>query len=55
VLSYVADGSTNKQIARALKLSESAVKFHLRNLFRKLTVTSRGALRDAAEQRGIVT
>jgi DNA-binding CsgD family transcriptional regulator len=55
VLSYVADGSTNKQIARALKLSESAVKFHLRNLFRKLNVTSRGALRDAAEQRGIVT
>jgi DNA-binding CsgD family transcriptional regulator len=55
VLSYVADGSTNKQIARALKLSESAVKFHLRNLFRKLKVTSRGALRDAAEQRGIVT
>jgi len=55
VLSYVADGSTNKQIARALKVSESAVKFHLRNLFRKLKVTSRGALREAAERRGIVT
>ena len=55
VLSYLADGSTNKQIARALKLSEGAVKFHLRNLFRKLKVSSRGALLEAAHQCGIVT
>jgi ATP/maltotriose-dependent transcriptional regulator MalT len=55
VLSYLADGSTNKEIARALRLSESAVKFHLRNLFRKLKVASRAALLEAARQRGIVT
>ncbi|MDB6083407.1 MAG: LuxR family transcriptional regulator, partial [Gammaproteobacteria bacterium] len=55
VLSYVADGYTNKQIARALSLSESAIKFHLRNLFRKLKVTSRVALCEAVERRGIRT
>ena len=55
VLSYVADGYTNKQIARALGCSESVIKFHLRNLFRKLKVASRTALRDAVERRGIRT
>jgi ATP/maltotriose-dependent transcriptional regulator MalT len=55
VLSYVADGYTNKQIARALTLSESAIKFHLRNLFRKLKVGSRTALCEAVARRGIRT
>jgi LuxR family maltose regulon positive regulatory protein len=55
VLSYVADGYTNKQIGRALMLSESTVKFHLRSLFKKLSVTTRGALADAARARGIAT
>jgi DNA-binding CsgD family transcriptional regulator len=55
VLSYVADGYSNKQAARALGLSESTVKFHLRSLFKKLGVRSRAALGDAARARGIVT
>jgi DNA-binding CsgD family transcriptional regulator len=55
VLSYVADGYTNKQIGRALALSESTVKFHLRSLFKKLGVNTRGALIDAARTRGIRT
>jgi len=55
VLSYLVDGYTNKAIARALGLSESTVKFHLRSLFRKLAVDSRGALAEAALRRGIVT
>ncbi len=55
VLSYVADGYSNKQAARALGLSESTVKFHLRSLFKKLAVRSRAALGDSARARGIVT
>jgi len=55
VLSYLVDGYTNKQIARALALSDSTVKFHLRGLFRKLRVSNRGALTEMALKRGIVT
>jgi ATP/maltotriose-dependent transcriptional regulator MalT len=55
VLSYIADGYSNKQAARALGLSESTIKFHLRSLFKKLAVGSRAALGDAARARGIVT
>lgn len=55
VLSYLVDGYTNKQIARALALSDSTVKFHLRGLFRKLRVSNRGALAETALKRGIVT
>jgi LuxR family transcriptional regulator, maltose regulon positive regulatory protein len=55
VLSYVGDGYSNKETARALGLSESTVKFHLRSLFKKLGVQSRSALGEAARARGIVT
>jgi DNA-binding NarL/FixJ family response regulator len=55
VLSYVIDGYTNKQIARALRLSDSTIKFHLRSLFRKLDVSTRSALTANVLQRGIVT
>jgi DNA-binding NarL/FixJ family response regulator len=41
VLGLLANGSSNAQIALLLKLSESTVKFHLRNLFSKLGVTNR--------------
>jgi DNA-binding NarL/FixJ family response regulator len=41
VLKLLADGASNAHIARSLKLSESTVKFHLRNLFSKLGVTNR--------------
>ncbi len=55
VLSYVTDGYTNKQIGRALSLSESTVKFHLRSLFKKFSVKNRGALAGALRARGIAT
>ena len=54
VLVYLSDGCSNKEIARALALSESAVRFHLSNLFRKLKVTRRGALLQRARARGLL-
>ena len=41
VLTLLAQGFSNLQIAASLNLSESTVKFHLRNLYSKLGVTNR--------------
>ena len=41
VLKLLAEGASNALIATKLKLSESTVKFHLRNLFGKLGVANR--------------
>ncbi len=50
VLAELAQGHTNKQIAARLWLSEQTVKFHLRNIYRKLGIKSRTeALRYAYE------
>ena len=50
VLAHVAEGLTNKQIATRLWLSEQTIKFHVRNIYRKLGVSSRTeALRFAHE------
>ena len=50
VLAELAQGSSNKEIASRLWLSEQTVKFHLRNIYRKLGITSRTeALRYAYE------
>ena len=43
VLALLAEGRSNTEIAAALRLRESTVKFHLRNLFAKLGVASRTA------------
>jgi DNA-binding NarL/FixJ family response regulator len=50
VLVELSHGYTNKQIATRLWLSEQTVKFHLRNIYRKLEIKSRTeALRFAYE------
>jgi DNA-binding CsgD family transcriptional regulator len=43
LLDLVADGRTNRQIARQLGLSEGTVRRHLENIFERLNVTSRAA------------
>jgi LuxR family transcriptional regulator, maltose regulon positive regulatory protein len=37
----IAQGQANKEIARSLDISAETVKWHLKNLFSKLHVTSR--------------
>ena len=52
VLNAIADGSTNKMIARRLGISLHTVKFHVESLFRKLGVSTRTeALARARERR----
>jgi len=41
VLSTLAAGRTNKEIARELGVSANTVKFHIRNLYQKLNVRNR--------------
>lgn len=41
ILACLAQGESNKEIARALDLAESTVKIHVQNIFKKLGMTSR--------------
>jgi two-component system nitrate/nitrite response regulator NarL len=55
ILRELGRGASNKEIARVLDLAESTVKIHVRNILRKLKLTSRvqvavyASRRDAAE------
>lgn len=53
VLTLVASGRTNKEIAAALHLSERTVARHLSNIFTKLGVTSRTAAAGFAYENGL--
>jgi DNA-binding NarL/FixJ family response regulator len=46
----VVDRQTNPEIARALFLSEKTIETHLRNVFRKLGVSSRADVARAVER-----
>lgn len=54
VVRLVAEGLTNKQIARRLVLSEATVKTHLNNVLTKLDVDGRPGLVAWAWRRGLV-
>jgi DNA-binding NarL/FixJ family response regulator len=53
VLGHVAAGSTNREIAAALTISEKTVARHLSNIFVKLGVTTRTAAAAAAHRLGL--
>ncbi|GHO98088.1 DNA-binding response regulator [Reticulibacter mediterranei] len=55
VLTHVARGSSNKQIARHLHISEATVKSHLIHIFSKLGVTDRTAAVMVALERGLLS
>ncbi len=54
MLSELAFGHSNKQIARRLNLSENTVKFHLKNLYRKLDANSRAEALSRAQLLGLL-
>jgi DNA-binding CsgD family transcriptional regulator len=53
VLQHLAAGQRNRGIASALNISENTVKFHVRNLFRKLDVRSRTEAIALAHSHGV--
>jgi two-component system response regulator DevR len=53
ILRALARGLTNKQIGRELWVSEQTVKFHLRNIYRKLGISSRTEAARYALSRGL--
>lgn len=54
VLQHVAAGASNSQIGRRMGISQNTVKWHLKQLFRRLEVTNRCAAVSAALARGIL-
>ncbi|EGD56711.1 MadR family response regulator transcription factor [Gordonia neofelifaecis] len=54
VLKLLADGKSNAEVGRALFISESTVKFHIRNVIRKLGVTKRTDAVYVASKRGLI-
>jgi DNA-binding NarL/FixJ family response regulator len=55
VLKAMAVGLSNKEIAKELWLSEQTVKFHLRNIYRKLDVANRTEASRFAYQHRLIT
>ncbi|MFJ6138347.1 LuxR C-terminal-related transcriptional regulator [Kitasatospora sp. NPDC092286] len=55
VLDQLAQGRRNRDIARALHISESTVKFHVANILAKLGVASRGEAAALAHRAGLPT
>ena len=54
VLRLLADGLSNKRIGQTLFISESTVKFHIRNIIRKLSVSKRTDAVYIASKRGLI-
>jgi DNA-binding NarL/FixJ family response regulator len=54
VLGLLAEGRSNKAIARALFVSERTVKFHVSSILAKLDVTNRTQAAAVARERGLI-
>jgi DNA-binding NarL/FixJ family response regulator len=54
VLVMLAKGGSNKDIARALRLSDKTVKAHVSAIFRALNVSNRTQAAHAAREAGLV-
>ncbi|WP_448662929.1 response regulator [Sphingomonas sp. CJ20] len=54
ILQLIAGGNANKEIARALQLSEDTIKSHIKSIFAKLYVSDRTHAVTVAARRGII-
>jgi DNA-binding NarL/FixJ family response regulator len=54
ILQLVASGFTNSEVARKLWVTEQTVKFHLRNVYRKLDVANRTEASHFAHVKGLM-
>lgn len=54
ILQLVAAGSTNSEVAQKLWITEQTVKFHLRNIYRKLEVANRTEASHYAHMHGLL-
>ncbi len=54
ILSRLSDATSNKALAIDLGVSESTIKFHLKNIYRKLFVHSRRDAIKAATKKGLI-
>ncbi|MCK4899575.1 MAG: response regulator transcription factor, partial [Anaerolineales bacterium] len=55
LLRLVADGLSNRAIARELSISENTVKYHMKNIFQKLNAQNRTEAVTIALQTGILS
>jgi DNA-binding NarL/FixJ family response regulator len=55
ILTYVADGNTNKQIANILEISEQTIKNHVSAILRKLNANDRAHAVVLAFRRGFIS
>jgi len=53
VVSALSQGLTNREIAEQLWVSEQTIKFHLRNIYRKLSIATRGEAARWAHKNGV--
>jgi LuxR family quorum-sensing system transcriptional regulator CciR len=51
----VARGDTSEQVAKALRIKERTVNFHVANITRKLDVDSRTAAAAKASEMGLIS
>jgi DNA-binding NarL/FixJ family response regulator len=54
ILQLVAEGLSNGELAKHLRVTEQTVKFHLSNIYRKLGVTNRTEAMRMAEHHGLL-
>ena len=54
ILACVAEGRTNRDVAKLLWVTEQTVKFHLANIFRKLGVSNRTQASRWAHEHGVL-